>query len=114
MANESQSNRQDFSMEKLKKYSQQYGVESVVNDYGETRCTRDNSIVFENGWVASIALNISRPEKNKRYSVAMCDYNGYFDWEILNKYGADGGCFYCDTEDEIIAACEVIRTCNKH
>lgn len=96
-------------------------VPEVVNCYGETRRTRENSIVFPNGWVASIVLNkgitvydssgISRKERpsHKKYSVAMCDYNGYFDWEILNQYGANGGCFYCDTEEEICNALSVIE-----
>lgn len=39
----------------------------------------------------------------------MCDYNGYFDWDILNKYGAIDGCIYCDTELELLIACETIR-----
>lgn len=39
----------------------------------------------------------------------MCDYDGYFNWDILNAYGADDGCFYCNTDDEIINACEIIR-----
>lgn len=39
----------------------------------------------------------------------MCDYNGYFDWSILNGYGADNGELFCNTELEIIIACETIR-----
>lgn len=84
-------------------------VESVVNDYGEIRTTKENSIVFRNGWVASIVKNTKHHEKNKKYSVAMCDYNGHFDWDILNEYGADNGCFYCDTEEEICKALTVIE-----
>lgn len=84
-------------------------IDSVVNDYGETRTTKENSIVFRNGWVASIVENTDFPEKNKKYSVAMCDYNGYFNWNILNEYGADNGCFYCDTEEEICKALTVIE-----
>ena len=41
-------------MEMLKKYSEKYGLKEVVNDYGEHRQTRERSIVFPNGWVASI------------------------------------------------------------
>ena len=95
-------------MDILKEYVETFGIKEVVNDMGEHRYTRSNSIVFPNGWVASIVENISKPEKGK-YSVAMCDYNGYFDWSILDKYGADEGCFYCNTELEIIIACETIR-----
>ena len=39
----------------------------------------------------------------------MCDYNGCFDWEILDQYGAIEGCIYCDDELEILSACETIR-----
>lgn len=87
----------------------QRAVPEVVNDYGETRKTRENSIIFPNGWVASIVENTQHPEKNAKYSVAMCDYNGYFDWSILNQYGADNGCFYCDNEDEICKALTIIE-----
>lgn len=95
-------------MNMLKEYGEKFGVKEVINDTGEHRHTRLNSIVFPNGWVASVVENISQPEKGK-YSVAMCDYNGYFDWSTLDKYGADEGQFYCDTELEILIACETIR-----
>ena len=84
-------------------------MEEVINDMGEHRKTRENSIVFSNGWVASIVENHDHPEKEAKYSVAMCDYNGYFNWSILNSYGADNGCFYCNTELDILIACETIR-----
>lgn len=108
-------------MELLKEYSEKYGLEEVVNDYGEHRKTRERSIVFPNGWVASIVENngvdtykpngehIKEFKSNKKYSVAICDYNGYFDWDVLNKYGAIDGCIYCDDELEILVACETIR-----
>ena len=107
-------------MEKLKKYADNFGISEVVNDYGEHRKTTETSIVFPNGWVASIVTNNGISvhtneghytvfKSNKKYSVAMCDYNGYFDWTILNQFGAIEGCLYCDTEDEIISACEIIR-----
>lgn len=95
-------------MELLKEYAEKYGLKEVINDYGELRKMQKGSIVFSNGWVASIVKN-NGFKSNKKYSVAMCDYNGFFDWEILNRYGATGGCIYCDTELEIIIACEVIR-----
>ena len=108
-------------MESLKKYSEKYGIKEVINDYGEHRHTRERSIVFPNGWVASIVENdgvdIYHPDgkhtkehkSNKKYSVAMCDYNGYFNWSFLNQYGGIDGCLYCDDELEIIVACETIR-----
>ena len=108
-------------MKVLKEYSEKYGLKEVVNDYQEHRHTSERSIVFLNGWVASIVENngvdrwlpdgrhIKEYKSNKKYSVAMCDYNGYFDWDILNKYGAIDGCIYCDDELEILVACETIR-----
>lgn len=96
------------NMKLLEEYSDKYGVKDIINSMGEHRRTRRGSIVFSNNWVASIVENTQYPEKGK-YSVAMCDYNGYFDWELLDKYGADNGCFYCNTELEILIACETIR-----
>lgn len=93
----------------LKEYSDKFGIKEVVNDMGEHRKTRENSIVFPNGWVASIVENLKYPENGAKYSVAICDYNGYFDWTILNSYGADHGCIYCNTELDILIACETIR-----
>jgi len=96
----------DLVKKELKEYSEKFGIPEVVNDYGETRCTNPNSIVFDNGWVASI---VDTPEDTEAYSVAACDYNGYFDWNILNNYGTVDGRFHCDTIDEVIASCEIIR-----
>ena len=112
-------------MDLLKEYSKRYGVKEVVNDYGEHRQTRERSIVFPNGWVASIVENdgidVHHPDgtrtkefkSDKKWSVAMCDYNGYFDWSILDQYGAIDGCLYCNDELEIIVACEIIRRLEK-
>lgn len=44
-------------MKLLKEYSEKYGLKEVVNDYNEHRQTKENSIVFSNGWVASIVKN---------------------------------------------------------
>lgn len=108
-------------MELIKEYSEKYGLKEVENDYGEHRHTQERSIVFPNGWVASIVENngvdVWYPDgkhtkefkSNKKYSVVMCDYNGYFDWKILNQYGAIEGCIYCNDELEILVACETIR-----
>ena len=108
-------------MELLKEYSEKYGLKEVVNDYNEHRQTKENSIVFSNGWVASIVRNngidVYHPngkhtteyKSHKKYSVAMCDYNGYFVWVLLYQYGAIEGCIYCDPELEILIACETIR-----
>lgn len=98
-----------YEMPKLDEYRKHYGIDHVVNDYGETRFSSNGNIIFDNWKCASIACNMSHPEKNAMYSVAACDWNGWFDWDLLNQYGAVNGCFYCNTEDEIISACEVIR-----
>lgn len=92
----------------LKAYAERFGLKEVINNMGETRRTREHSIVFPNGWVASI-VERQHPKKNAKWSVAMCDYDGYFDWSILNQHGADNGCFYCNDELDIIIACETIR-----
>ena len=98
-----------LNMKLLKEYSRKYGLNNVFNNVGGIRHSTERSIVFPNGWVASIVENTSNPDKKAMYSVAMCDWDGYFDWAILNKYGADSGCFYCNTELEILIACETIR-----
>lgn len=103
-------------------YIEKYSVEKVVNDMNETRHTSKNSIVFSNGRVASIVENdgvevypphgkhYTKMLSDKKYSVAACDYNGYFDWEVLNNHGAIEGAIYCDTEEEIQEACDIIRS----
>lgn len=92
-------------MESLREYAEKYGVKEIENDYGEHRCTREGRIIFPNGKIASIVED----EKTGKYSVAVCDYNGFFDWEILNEFGATNGRICCDTEQEVIDACEIIR-----
>lgn len=108
-------------MELLKEYAEKYGLKKVINDFGEARTTKENSIVFPNGFVASIVENNGVTsigpggkksvefKSKKKYSIAMCDYNGYFNWNILDDFGGIEGCIYCDTELEIIIACETIR-----
>ena len=99
------------NMDFLKRYSEKFGIKEVTNELGELRQTKPTSIVFPNGWVASIVTNEGN-DSDKKYSVAMCDYEGYFNWTILNEYGAIKGCLYCDNELEIILACETIRELN--
>lgn len=97
-------------MDIREEYAKKYGVKEVTNMMGEVRKTRKNNIVFPNGWVASIVQNTQYPEKGK-YSVGIFDYNGYFYTDILDQYGADKdyGVFFCNTDLEIIIACETIR-----
>ena len=88
-------------MKTIKDYAAE-GVSYVINSMGERITTRDGSIIFPNGWVASIV----RPESDlSKYSVAICDYDGYFNWNILrNVYGGDGTVI-CNTEEEV---CDVL------
>jgi len=69
-------------------------------------------IVFPNGWVASI-LDSTKHEMmgaNTRYSVAVCDYNGYFNWDVLIPFGAkNNGIFDTDSEDEVCRVLTVIE-----
>ncbi|HBY19821.1 MAG TPA: hypothetical protein DEG71_02245 [Clostridiales bacterium] len=79
---------------------------TVKNSMGEIRHTSDSSIVFPNGWVASIV----KPLDNKaKYSVAICDYNGYFNWNILKPFGESNGTILCNTEEEVCKALMIIE-----
>ncbi len=80
---------------------------TVRNNMGEIRRTREGSIVFPNGWVASIV----NPDDGKyKYSVAVCDYDGYFDWNILRPHGAsEKGTFLCNSEQEVCDALTIIE-----
>lgn len=83
------------------------GIPEVINDMNEIRRTRKGSIIFPNGRVASIVHPFDNPEK---YSVATCDYNGYFDWEILRKYfDTKNGAVICDNEEEVCTVLECIK-----
>ena len=84
------------------------GLNGIVNQMGEIRNTEQSqygySIVFPNGYVASII------NKEFYYSIAVCDYEGYFDWKILNKFDDKyGGMVYCYTEDEVCNVLEFIE-----
>lgn len=96
-------------MDILQEYSEKYGIPEVIDAFNEYVQTNKHHIVFPNGWIASIVPNLSHKEIDAKYSVAMCNYEGFFDWEILNQFGATEGCFYCNTDLEILIACETIR-----
>ena len=95
----------------ISEYVEKYGIKNVINDYGEICTSYESSIAFTNGWVATIVTNENPDGTNikAKYSVAPCDYNGYFNWDILNAHGAIDGCIYCNTEQEVIDACDIIR-----
>ena len=80
---------------------------TVTNNMGEIRRTSDSSIVFDNGWVASIIKN------EEGYSVATCDYNGYFDWNVLEPLRKGSGAILCETEDEVCKVLEFIELLNR-
>jgi hypothetical protein len=69
----------------------------------EHRTPNKSSIPFPNGWVASIVT------LDYGFSVAVCDYNGYFDWNILNQFGAYKGTIDCKDEDEVCKALSIIE-----
>jgi len=80
---------------------------TVINDMGETRKTTDSSIVFPNGWVASI---VNPSDGSAKYSVAVCDYNGYFNWNILRPFGAtENGTILCNNEQEVCKVLSIIE-----
>ena len=93
-------------MELFKEYREKFGLAKAIDSMGGVRKTRENSIVFDNGRVASVVTDVAHGCK---YSIATCDYDGYFDWDILNEHGANDGCLPCNTELDILIACETIR-----
>lgn len=93
-------------MKTIKDYEAE-GVPYVINSMGEKRTTREGSIIFSNGWVASVVNPTDNPEQ---HSVATCDYNGYFDWEILSRYFiTDHGTVICNNEKEVCVVLECIK-----
>ena len=96
-------------MSNLDEYINKYGLGRVEDDYGNYVYTTSNHIVFPNFACASIITKKDDEGNIDCYSVAMCDWNGYFDWNIMNEYGANDGCFYCKDENDVIEACEIIR-----
>ncbi|MFA6843563.1 MAG: hypothetical protein WCR33_04100 [Bacilli bacterium] len=82
---------------------------TVVNDMGETRKTSEHSIVFPNGWVGSI---VKPSDGSAEYSVAVCDYNGYFNWNVLRPFGTDKGVILCKDEQEVCRALSIIEMLN--
>lgn len=105
-------------MNNLVEYARYYGMD-VHNDYGEYSETYVGkeyaSINFENGYRASILIRYQHdydyePDSNMliRYSIAVCDWNGWFEYDKLSNCN-NVGCVWCDTEEEIIKVLEEIR-----
>ncbi len=82
---------------------------TVVNDMGETRRTSESFIVFPNGWVGSI---VKPSDGSAEYSVAVCDYNGYFNWNVLKPFGNNDGTITCKNEQEVCRALSIIEMLN--
>lgn len=78
-----------------------------INDMGEQVKVRVDSrhisIPFSNGWKASIHI------EEGKYNVAVCDHNGYFDWNILKPFGLDNGTIDCNSEEELCKALTIIE-----
>jgi len=86
---------------------------TVINSMKEVRETTFNGvsgrIVFPNGWCASI---VKREDNKVQYSVAACDYDGYFDWNVLKPFGTDKGIILCNSEQEVCRALSIIEMLN--
>jgi hypothetical protein len=85
---------------------------TVTNAFGEVRGSyftgKTGRIIFPRGLYASI---VSPSDKSAKFSVAVADYEGYFDWDILKPYGAtDNGTILCNTEEEVCKALEIISS----
>lgn len=94
---------------------------TVRNGMDEIRKTSERSIVFPNGWCASIALvdhdirsEWANEHPNAKYSVAVCDWDGYFDWEMLRPFGDPHGMIPCDTDEDVCMALTIIQAINPH
>lgn len=96
-------------MQNFKAYINKYGLDKVEDDYGDVVYATSSHVIFPNFFCASIIAKKNDDGEITHYSVAMCDWNGYFDWDIMNEYGATDGTFKCYTEDDVIEACEIIR-----
>jgi len=80
----------------------------VINDMGELRIPSKSSIPFPNGMGGGSIVTL-----DEGYSVAVCDYEGYFNWDILKPYGAsEKGTIICKTEDEVCKALSIIELLN--
>ena len=76
------------------------GLRHVTDDYGEVRNTRKNSIVFTNGYIGSIWT------VEDGYSVSVSDWNGNFEWDMLDDVMWDEyGGVHCKDENEV---CEML------
>ena len=94
----------------IEQYKNKYSI-TCTNSRNETRIPSNNIMPFSNGYVASIHPT---EEYEENFTVAVCDWDGYFDWEILKEHGAnDKGLILCNDELEIIVACETIRNLPK-
>jgi hypothetical protein len=69
---------------KGREYMESLGMDTVVNNFGET------SSVFPNGYRPSIVFLPNGSDPMKRVSIAVCNENGHFYWNVLPGSGEDG------------------------
>jgi hypothetical protein len=81
---------------------------TIINDMGEIRETTESSIIFPNGWIANIV------KVDEGFSVGVCDYNGYFNWEFLRPFGRDTGVIICKNEEEVCKALTIVEMLRKN
>lgn len=78
---------------------------TVINDMKERResyadlIRNYTSVVFSKSTVASVIYN----NNELYYSVAVCDYNGYFNWNFFDDspFKTDKGSVICKNEFEV-------------
>jgi hypothetical protein len=72
---------------------------TIRDSMGETIESSDQSIVFHNGLIANVI------KKKIGYSIAVSDYDGYFNWNILKPNGT----ILCYDENEACKALSKIE-----
>ena len=96
-------------MEFLKEYGQKYGFGIDIKTWDQPKRFRIR-IAFLNDCIAEIYSCDHRKNHKSKYTVAAYDHQGYHVYyDTLNKMGAENGTFHCNSELEIIIACENIR-----
>ncbi|MDD3123566.1 MAG: hypothetical protein PHC62_08670 [Candidatus Izemoplasmatales bacterium] len=97
-------------METIKELAQK-GVPQIVNTMYEVHKTHyyeENntaSIILNNGYIVSIIHPMDSEDPNL-WSVAVSDYDGYFDWDILKPFfrtrsDKESGCVNCHSEEDV-------------
>ena len=98
-------------MKKLEKVMKEDCVKEITNDMNEIMPSfiMDDSarLIFKNGLYLHIV------GKEDKYSLAIADYDGFFNWEMLNvfhlSHNVSEGCILTDDEDEIVSIIKAIE-----